>query len=331
MFVVAAVLLYWQSIRMPPVSYEAEYLRMDEPAYHSTWMKKWVARAEPPADDRREGRVGDIRPSRAAALPLREIGLFALLTLAFFHLADDRRAVLAFALFVLMPPAMAYLSRLDAWMDSVCWTALALVFFSKHLFTSWFVGGILAAFALDSKMTAALTLIPAVLLTFSPLPPKGERVRVRGFRRAAAVLAGCVTGWIVSQPEWVLHPSKMFAHVAYWNSWNSALPPLPVTYPVAALYSSIPLTIWCLAGLGIVQARQEPVLRAAAVLFATPVLFFMVYRTVSPDGIRHLFLALPFLAALSAAGFMRLKPVPRVFFALTWIAETFIHASLVSV
>lgn len=301
-----------QTVRVPEAAYEADYLRMDEPAYHPTLMKRavsWIGT--------RNGALLSLHYHRRTLLAPRLLSMLAAVGLAVMALGRSRGA-LAFAVFLFLPPTGAYLIRLDSWMDSVCYSLISLYLAyqalrrSPHVsFLFFFLAGIFTGLAVDSKMTALLTLLPAYFFLFRNRPPL----------QALVFSAGVLAGFGVSYPEWILNPSKVLEHVRYWRAANAALPVLPVSYLVTVLISSIPASVFCLALLSFRDIGRDRVILASFVLFAVPILFFMIYRSVPPAGFRHLYLALPFISAIAASGYVSLKTPAKIGFGILCLLE----------
>ena len=310
-----AVMLRVAGGQTAPAPYEADYLRMDEPAYHSTAMKRVVF--DLASGDQTSPSLQSLR---FIASFLRYPGLMALLG-AYLLYFGIRRGVISFCVFLFLPPTFPYLARLDSWMDGVCFSLMALFCFCLSdkisaqrraaLFSICLMAGYFSGMAVDSKMTALLTLVPAAVL-FLPGNPSA---------RSVFFGIGVACGFGVSHPDWLMHPSKAIEHVQFWNSLNAGSPALSPTYAITALFSAVPFCVWCMAALGTVEFRKEKGSIGLAVLFLMPICFFTVYRTLPPDGIRHMYLALPFLAAWAARGFDRLNIISKIGIASLWIAE----------
>ena len=295
-------ILLAQAGRVPLAAYESDYFRADKPAYHLTPVK-YLAGAL-------VGK-GDSTPheGRKDVAFLRVMGLLAFIQFVRLNFGN-RRAFWAFAIFLSFPPTLPYLVRLDSWMDSVSLLLIALYGMSRarqigigwtHVLWSFFAG-MFAALALDSKVTAALTLAGALIVLFHKLP----------VRRILIFAGGATFGFGLAQIGWILNPLQALDHVRYWQSINAAKEALPVFYPVTELFRSIPLTIWCLTAIGALEFKKDRTLAAFAGLSLVPVVFFMSYRKYNPDGMRHLFLALPFFAIWAAAGIERLGRTPKI-------------------
>jgi len=295
-------------VRVPIASYETEYLKNEPPAYHLTPVKRLVWQVS-----ERNGSPLSIIYQRRVVAVFRILALVTLLGLFMSHL-DRKTGIWAIVFFLALPPTFVYFIRVDPWMDAICFAIISLYFLTagRHPLLQCLAAGIFSSFAMDSKLTVCLSLIPAGLML----------LRSRSGKERWVFLAGILAGFAFAQPAWVLHPSQALAHIDYWRSVNATLPAWSVTYPVAALVSVIPLSVWCLAGIGLLDLRQQMAIRGAVVLAAVPVIFFMFYRTVHPDGVRHFYLVFPFLAAVAAAGLNRLKPIPMSVCVVLWIGET---------
>lgn len=292
--------------------YELEYLRADPPAYHPTVMKRLMGAVI--ADEAEK--ISGILRARHAVSVLRLAGLCAALAAAT-AILGRMRGWWAFGIFFLMPPSIPYLVRLDAWMDSVSFVFIAIFFLGaaekaegKKMQIFYALAGLFSGLALDSKLTAALTLVPLVALWFFSGPVKNILFFSAGLGTAA-----------LTQINWILHPSQAVDHIAYWNSINMTLPLLPVSYGWTALASAVPASVLLLAGLGLVLAGRDKTVWASALLAAATVGFFMFYRTFNPDGFRHLYLTLAFLAVLAADALAKFRPIFKIGFLVVWILE----------
>lgn len=295
-------------IRVPVAAYEADYLKNDPPAYHLTPVKRLVRQLS-----ERDGTLLSIIYQRRIIAVFRLLALLALLGLSVLHLGRKVGAW-AFAVFLSLPPTFVYFIRVDPWMDSVCFTIFSLYCLTpgRYPLLNAVLAGIFSSLAVDSKLTVCLTLIPAVWMF----------LRSRSGKEKCIFSAGVLAGFSAAQPDWFMHPSHALAHAGYWRSVNAALPALSPVYPITALFSVIPFSIWCLAGVGLLETRRNNSIRASAALIAIPVIFFMAYRTVNPDGVRHLYMIFPFLAAAAAVGLNRLNPIQMSVLGMVWIGET---------
>ena len=304
------MLILAQGPRSPVAPYESDYLRGDAPAYHWTPMKRVVS-----ALTDGTGVSMSIQRQRAVASVLRLAGLLALLVWAIREMGWVAGPA-AFVIFVSLPPTLPVLTRLDPWMDSVCYSWIALLGWSLARVDvggrgGIFVAGVLCGLAVDSKATALLTLAPASVMY-------GRRIALPA---VGVFLLGVMGGMGLSAPAWLLHPSLLLAHLQYWQSVNAQLPALPVFFPWTALGAGVPCVVWILAIYGACTLRRQTPIRTAGILFAVPVVFFMVYRSVPPEGVRHLYMALPFLSAVAASGWMRVNPPLKVLSVVAWLLE----------
>lgn len=295
-----------QVIQSPIAPYEMDYLTTAEPAYHLTPVKRVVR-----AFAARTAAPLSVIDQRRLVAGLRLLALAALAGLALRRLGTLTGGV-ALAIFLTLPPTFPYLVRADPWMDSVSFAVIGLYLLSLEKFSSLAcAAGLMAALSLDSKITAGLTLVPAAAMALWGRPRKD----------LGWFLVGGLAGFGLAQPGWVMHPGRIFEHVGYWKSFNAALDPLPVTATASALGAAVPLTLFILAISGFVGQRRDARVIGLAVLAAVPIIFFTLYRTVNLDGIRHLYLVLPFLSALAAAGFERCNLALRSCAVLVWLAE----------
>ncbi|MBI4178245.1 hypothetical protein HY522_02325 [bacterium] len=278
---------------MPIAPYETEYHRLDEPAYHPTVVKRWVALIAGGAGD-----AQGVQAARWAVLHLRVIALIWLLGLAHAYLGAQA-GIAAFILFCAAPPSLTYLVRLDSWMDSVCFAVISMFLISAARarpagrFWIYFLGGLFGGLAVDAKLTSLLTLVPAApfLLWRQPLAVFG------------ILTAGFLAAFGLSHPAWILDPARAFAHVTYWRATNALQPAFGAGYPFLSLAGSLPAVFIGLAVWGAVHPAHRRAAQVSALLAAVPLIFFMVYRTFPPDGVRHFYPAIPFLAALAGLGY----------------------------
>ena len=325
--------------------YELEYFRSDPPAYHPTVMKRLIGHIVAPD----AGDISGTLQARSALSILRMAGLYAALSAAASILGYPR-GLWAFGIFSLMPPAIPYLVRLDPWMDSVSFVFIAIFFLSaanraegKKIAIFYAAAGLFTGLAIDSKLTSALTIVPFAALHFFRLRPQplirlrpqplmvslsnhervGEVAPIGNLglnKRLIFFSAGMATA-ALTQINWILHPSQAAGHVAYWSSANAALTALPVGYAPAAIFSAVPATILLLAGFGVIRAGRDKTVWASALLAGVPIIFFMFYRTFNPDGFRHLYLVLPFLAVPAADALAKFRPSFKIGFLAAWISE----------
>ncbi len=320
--------LLWMAVYTHAAPYESEYFRVDEPAYHATPVKRlltWADAQRSPVQADPIGRNSDLTRNRRMAEPLRLAGLTAFFALCGV-LLGSYGGVAAFVIFLLMPPTFPYLVRLDSWMDSACLSLIAIGLISKHLLGRTgssgadksdrvkevlipALAGACTAWAIDAKLTAALTLVPAAILI----------VRNASCATVTGILSGFLAGYVLAQPAWLLNPASALAHVTFWKSSNADQPAFDALYPLTSLLASIPWTIWILAGMGAAFGLRDQAIRTAIILSGTPFVFFLLYRTFPPDGIRHFYLILPFLALIAGAEWAKLK-VPWKFTAAASLA-----------
>ncbi len=315
--IVAAVLLTAALLAMgrsePIAAYEREYHRTDEPAYHATPVKRLLGlfhQSDSGAED-------SIKTGRIIAVGHRVLGLLAFLGLLriFFNRMTSLAAV---TIFLILPPTMPHLVRLDSWMDSVGWALMGLFGlaladrdirfrrppgaapegrpFTRFLpFVLAGSAGAMLALALDAKLTSALTIVPA-LVFFS--------YASRTWKGLPAVFLGALIGFAAAQPGWFFHPQEALRHVGYWRASNETLMNLPIFHPMVVLGAAVPASIWVMAALEIRRIGAERSTLMSVVLAVLPAVFFMIYRTVPAEGVRHLFLVLPFVSTLAAAGWV---------------------------
>lgn len=309
--VLAQTILWVQAGRVQIADYEIHYGRTDAPAYHMTPVKRLV----------RTVAGADLIHRRRAVSFIRLMGLMAFLQLCRRHFGAGA-AFWSLLILLVLPPTTVYLVRLDSWMDGVSFSLMSLYFLSRgrteggKILRVWdFLGGAFTTLAIDAKLTAALTMIPAVILFLWTLRADP--------RRLIWMLIGAAVGFGAAQPEWILHPSHALAHVNYWREANETMMTQSVSlgYATAALFSSIPVSLWIMAGWGCTSARKDRATAAVAILGLVPIVFFTFYRTVDPDGVRHLFMVMPCVAVLAAGGFEHMGRIPKICFVGLCLAE----------
>lgn len=309
--------LFWNTaVHRPVADYEQDYLRVDEPAYHATPMKRFVRiwHASPDSEL-------DVVATRRFVSFTRVLALGAFVVTAKLLLGNIASAVSA-VIFLFMPPTLEYGLRLDSWMDSVCFFSVAAFCFlmarkpgEKYAVFLLFLTGFMSALATDAKTTVLLTLIPAVVAFWFTADVATRRTSIFAF------LAGIIAGFAAAQPSWIVHPSTAWNHVAYWRTTNSVLPPVGRLELIHAVIFSVPFTIWACTAVGISDIRRNRATVILLLLAASPVAFFMVYRTFPPDGARHLFLVFPFVTILAGKGFTQMPPKWRTVLLVLWFLE----------
>lgn len=303
--------------RAPVADYEHDYGRADAPAFHKTPVKRLVEAL------RARGEGAALQDERRWVSPLRLLAISAFVSWAVIELGVAGGLAGA-AIFLLLPPAWTYLVRLDSWMDSVCFSMMAVWAMAEcRTHPGWRAAGFLllaggfVALSVDAKVTGALTLATAVALLWTDLPAAGDRYAL------IFIAVGFILAYALFQPDVLFDLGRMLEHVEFWRRTNAGLPEQTVSHLIGNLVKAIPVTIWLLSAFAVGTAVREPGVRRALILSSAPIVFLLIYRSVPPDGVRHFYLAFPFLAVLAGCGWIKLKLRWKILTAAVFLAERF--------